>query len=302
MKTRLLVILATITLFQIIGCAAFAADVQVAGNVVVEKGKTAEDAVAVLGNVTVKGHVTGDAVAVAGNVIVEPGGVVDGNAVAVGGNVIRHGNSVVKGETTVVGAFSVHTWDFKPWVNIGFLPKPLPRIILMIVIAALAALVTALFPSKMELVAESVLEQPGRSVLYGLIWIFLAPTIVMIFVMTVVGIPLAVLLVLLVIAAAIVAGVCAGLAVGRRVGMALNKPIASPVLAAFIGVLLLELVKLVPIIGCLLVFILQGMAFGAVVMTGFGTNQNWFANLFQRRGPAPTLPPTPPAGSGGNAE
>ncbi|MEN6357424.1 MAG: sugar-binding domain-containing protein [Armatimonadota bacterium] len=276
--------------------------VQVQGNVVVEKGETVKDAVAITGSVTVRGHVTGDATAVMGNVIVEDGGVVDGSAVTVGGRIIQRDGGVIRGSTTSVGGWSGFTAI--PWglSCFGLLFGIWGRIAYALIMAALAALIVALFPARMEQISAVVIEQPGRSALYGIIGGLLIVPIGMVLLFTIVGIPLVPLEILLVIIAFLVAQVCAGLAVGERVISAMNKPALPPVLAAAIGVLLLGIVKLVPFAGGLLAFVLYLLAFGAVIMTGFGTKREWFADRFQRRAPAQPQPPSQPSAPGSSIE
>jgi hypothetical protein len=62
--------------------------IRIGGPIVVERGERVEDAVAVLGSVTVRGEVTGDAVAVGGSVHVEDGAAVGGEVVAIGGRIV----------------------------------------------------------------------------------------------------------------------------------------------------------------------------------------------------------------------
>ncbi|MCE5322228.1 hypothetical protein LLG46_02810 [bacterium] len=276
--------------------------VQVTGNVTVGPGETVGDAVAVMGNVTVKGHVTGEATAVMGNIVVENGGVVDGNATTVCGQVIQKNGGKIKGQTTSVGGWKGISGIPWGWAGFGWIFGLWGDLAYALVMAVLAALVVALFPARMETVAGTLLEQPGRSALFGIVSGLLIVPVTMLLILTIIGIPLVPLEILLIIIAFIVGQICAGLAVGNRIISAINKPPLPSVLAAAIGMLVLGIVKMMPFIGGLLVFAMYVLAFGAVIITGFGTHKNWFGNRFHKHGPPPAQTPMPSSEPANNTE
>lgn len=90
--------------------------VAVLGNVTVN-GEVRREAVAVLGDVTINGRVGGEVVAVLGNVQLGPEAQVDGEIVSVGGEIIRAPGAVVKGTTNQVPFMSPElTEGLKAWV------------------------------------------------------------------------------------------------------------------------------------------------------------------------------------------
>ena len=84
--------------------------VRIGGDVVVEKGMTVKDAVAVGGNVTVNGVVNKSAVAVGGSVFLGPDAVVRKDVVCIGGVIEKHMIGFLFGE----GDFGSVPAGFKP--------------------------------------------------------------------------------------------------------------------------------------------------------------------------------------------
>ncbi len=274
--------------------------VEVSGPVVVRKGETVSDAVSVMGGVVVHGHVTGDAVAVMGNVTVMPGGRIDGDAVAVGGRVVKEGDGYIGGDTQSIrlpffGSFK--GWSFDGWEHFALIGG-LISLFKGLLFIVLAVLVVALFPVRANMVAETVLDRPGPSMLYGVVAAVLILPIALLLLVSCIGIPLIAVEALLVVIAWAFARIAVGLAVGRKVGDAVNRPIANGILAAALGILIMALVELVPFAGGLAVFVLTLIGFGAVILTGFGTDPEWYVN--RKRRPEPqetvtvTIGPSPP--------
>lgn len=88
-------------------------------------------------------------------------------------------------------------------------------------------------------------------------------------------------------------GVGVKLAVGKKLGEGMNRPFRSPVWAVVVGAILLGLVRHIPIVGGMLVSALVLFGFGAVIMTGFGADPDWFSRRFSKT--AQTQPtPAPP--------
>lgn len=293
--------------------------VRVGTSVVVEKGVTARDATSVMGNVRVRGHVTGDAVAVlgtvtiepggrvdgdavavAGSVTIEPGGRVDGDAVAVAGSVHRRAGATIGGSVTQVGS-AVALPSIPGWSGIPGLPggstgtAMLGGFILSLLFAVVAAVVVALFPDRMEMMAAVILEHPGQSfgaALAGGLAILLISGALTI---TLIGIPL-VLVVGLFTAGILLAGnVAVRLAVGVKLVEAAGQPAKPMIVCAVIGSVVLALLKLVPYAGMLVLVMLSLLGFGAVVATGFGKRPDWLARrLGWQAPPPPNIPEARP--------
>ena len=258
--------------------------VQIGNDVVIEKGLTVDNAVAVGGDVTVNGHVTGDATAVMGDIVVERGGIVDGSAVAVNGKVIKRPGSIVRGETTSVAGWQ--GFNKLPWHSDNWNLWAFTGVGALLGSILLAALIVAIFPGKLTTIADTAMEMPGKSAVYGIVGFLIAISTAFAFTITLVGIPLMIIEILLLIVAAIGGQIGIGVAVGRKLGAAFNKPAISVVLSAVLGVFVLEIVKMVAFVGPVVVFVLVTIGFGAVILTGFGTNKSWYENRFHKKTPA----------------
>jgi hypothetical protein len=63
-----------------------------------------------------------------------------------------------------------------------------------------------------------------------------------------------------------------------------HKPVGSPVAATVIGCLILGLVSVIPIAGVIVGVVLHLLGEGAVIITGFGTDREWWWNRQKKNG------------------
>lgn len=287
------------------------------GDVVVAKGQTVSEATAIQGDVTVYGHVTGDASAVMGEVDVLSGGVVDGDATAVMGDVtVRSGGTVNGDATAVMGGVIQHIGSHVGGqvTRVGF---PVPKwlgtwipgigevsgiaVLLVIAVAFLVfwalvtAVIVAIWPARMQTIAECAIRRPGWSLLYGVVGLLTILPLMILLLITCVGIPLIPVELLFVFIIWLVGAAGVKLAVGQKIGQGIGRPFRSPVWAAVVGSCLLSLITfpVVPMIGNTICYILFTFGFGATIMTGFGASLDWFPRRFSR---PPSPPPATPVG------
>lgn len=293
-----------------------ASKIDVHGSVTVQKGETLKEVSTVKGNITVYGHITGDATAVMGKVDVRPGGRIDGDATAVMGDVrVRKGSKIggdatavmgaviheiggtIDGSTTSVG-FPMPKWLIQGYENLGGVAVlgGLWAVILLAQILV-AALVVALIPGRMQVIADVFISQPGWSLLYGLIGLMVALPVALLLLITCVGIPFIAVEVVFLYIMWVVGSVGVKLALGQKI-----RRFQSPIWSAVVGAVLLGLVRLIPLAGGLIVHTLFVVGFGAVIMTGFGAAPDWFSRRVARSTPTPPppgptaiSPPAPPA-------
>jgi hypothetical protein len=259
--------------------------VTIGGSIELEPGARVRDAVAVGGSVRANtgAVIQGDAVAVGGSVELEQGAKVDGNAVAVGGAVEQSAGSDVGGDhvslglpglgaiiTLVAGAIGIGV--ISPlWLIGSVLAK-------FIVFLAMALILLALWPRRLERLSEEIFRIPGRSILLGALSLLGIPIMTLLLVVTLIGIPLVPVEVVGLALMSAMGFSALALAVGRRL------PFAKGQTAVQLGVgwLLLVMVFAVPILGTLLLFACWIWLFGAVAATRFG-----------REGPLAAPPPEP---------
>ncbi len=268
--------------------------VKIGGGVTIQPGQTVKSAVAIGGSLRVYGHVTQDAVSVGGTVHVYPGGVIDGDAVAVGGQVVQESGATIRGSNESIGGLPLEfTW---PWERYAPLHSPFDAMIVgaaigfgkRILLTLLSLVIVALFLTRTEIVARSIIDRPGWSILYGVIAVLLAIPVALFLLVTCIGIPLILVEVAVLILARFLGFAGLALAIGWRLGDGFHKPIASPLIAVLIGGLTLAIIGLVPFLGGAVDWILKLFGFGAVFLTGFGTSADW---IWNRKGTAPISQP-----------
>ncbi len=228
------------------------------------------------------GTVERDAVAVGGSVRVDPGGRVGRDATSVGGSVgSTAGGSVGRDRVGLglpglgsllalaSGALGLGALFSPLWILGSFLAR-------LVVFLACGLVLLALWPQRLDAVADELARAPGRSVLLGCVAAAVLPPLAVLFAVTIVGIPLAMLEAVAVAVGSAFGYSALALLLGRR--LPLGR--AHPALQLAVGWALLELVFSVPLLGLALAVALWTWTFGAVLGSRFG-----------REMAAPPLPP-----------
>ncbi len=256
--------------------------VRMGSDIEIDSTETVEDAVvALFGNVTVHGHVGGDVVAVLGSVTLAPGAVVEGDAVAVGGSLDQANDATVHGKS----------------VSLSFLPvrKGMPALralavgvfVLWMLGMLAGGLFILVFPRRLMVIAETVSERTGWSLLFGLLLPPLAVIAAVLLSVTVIGIPIAVLLPLAYLFTLWCGTIAATYLLGTRL---MRRPIGGGKVAPlFAGTLMLgalfgfgaayagtpgmmgTLALFFPLLGMLLALSLAVIGSGAVLVSRFGS-------------------------------
>ena len=252
------------------------------GGDVIVSGRVDSDAVAVGGDVEIRsgGQVRGDAVSVGGDIVVRNGGLVRGDAVAIGGKVIRDDGSVVLGDAVSLGSESLRNLvtriipDNPDSVFRGFfrgIHKPsLPftgvfgifgmfvgsMILLVKILTAVLVglLITHLFPAQVDRMARFAEHRFPMALLMGVVAAFAVPFAILALVITIIGIPLVPLALVALVGVYLFGATGIALWVGRIVPEADTR---SMYLNVALGVLVIQLLKAIPVLG-----IIAGIGFG----------------------------------------
>lgn len=239
--------------------------VKVGDNIVVPEGAEIKAAVAVGGNVEVLGTVKEDVVAVGGNVVLQKSAVVGGNAVSVGGKVEKMAGASVKGEITEIKFPAAMITKGFGW-GLAIL-----SILSFIAFVVLAIILVALFSKQLGINSYYVEKLPGQALLWGLLIAILAPLIIVLLVLSVVGIVFVPLCLLLLWAAGVFGYVAVSQLIGKKVLKALriyNRPMIWEMV---VGLTLLCLIGFLPVLGWIAKGLAALMGLGAVLATRFGT-------------------------------
>jgi hypothetical protein len=283
----------------------------VGNDVTVEAGQTAQDVVAVMGSATLRsgaegrdvvavmGDVTLDAgaqadqvVAVFGDVRVGPGALVAGDAVSVGGRVQIDPTGEVGGQTQQIplpriGKVVVGDWlphhDTNPlWTIAAVVAK-------FAVYFAMGLLLVALFPQRLEVIAASMVANPGKTLLAGFLGLVAQPFLLVLLVVTLIGIPLVAVQVLALLAAAVMGFTALAWFIGRRMPEQVSRGALALQLA--IGTGIVVVLTQVPVLGWLIWVVLVMFTLGAVIRTRFGQPPAVMPTVMA---PPPMPPPAPP--------
>ena len=269
--------------------------VAIFGNIVVDGGST-KDAVSILGNLKTGtgSSIKGDAVAVMGNVTLAPGVNVGGDAVAVGGGVEKSDDANVKGDVLGLPGF---TWVGNYLEQCVFKLRPLaPGLGWMWVVTGvfflLYLLVALAFPRPVNACVQEITSRPATTFLIGLMTkILVLPIVTLILVITGIGI----LLLPFLFAAVMFAGIIGKIALLQYLGQQFGRQsgiaaLQRPILAFVLGWIIITLLYLVPVVG-FIVFGVTGLwAIGAAAMAMFGGTRK------EMRQPPASSPGYPPPG------
>jgi uncharacterized RDD family membrane protein YckC len=263
--------------------------VAVAGNARAT-GTVGDGVVAVLGNVYVDGDVH-DVVAVLGNVELGPNAVVHGNVVDVGGTVKRDSKAVVFGKTPHVG-FAIVNFGDLGWLH-TYASQCLFKGRLLAIAPGLGwawgiafgflllyAAFALLFRTGVDKCVTTLETRPGSSIVTALLTVLLAPVLIILLVVSVVGIAV-VPFVILALALGTLFGKASLLAwLGRRVTRLFGEgPLSHPVFGVLIGGVIIMALYLVPVLGIVLYKVIGVLGLGLVVLTLFGTRRSRPARL-----------------------
>lgn len=249
-------------------------DVAAIGGTVEVLGDVLGDVFALGGSVTVQGEITGDVVAVGGAITLGPTAHVSGDVVAVGGSVNRDPSAVVLGQVTAItGAesirlgFSDWRWATWEWSSINW-----PFMLLYLAgLFALAALVLAWIPERVQSIEAHMESNAGRSIVIGLLTLLLLVPLTLVLVLTIIGPPL---LWLGFFAAKMLGYVALVSLVGRKVTERF-APESAALLQLVAGVMIVALLRYIPVFGALFSLVATAWTVGAVLDTKFGSNRPW---------------------------
>lgn len=238
----------------------------VVGSVLVDRDETAGDVVVVDGDVIIRGEVTGDVIvfdgditirgSVAGDVVAFSGLATLGQRGRVAGDLVYRDEQPVQtpgsqvagevkeiefGDVSIVGAIAL-------WV--GFTVSLLVLGLVLLLIAPKAA----------DAIARTAKAKALIAALVGLLAFFLIPVVAILACVTVVGLPLGIVLLLLVVPLYAISYLAAALVVGRLI---LKK---ARVLAFVAGLVILQLLTLIPVAGPLVGFLATAFGLGVVLL------------------------------------
>lgn len=236
----------------------------------VARDKEVSSVVVIGGSATIEGRVTDAVVAIAGSIYLKPGAIVEGDVVAVGGTVHKEGEVRVGGEQVSLGIPALGNLRFGNFPSFGNWMRFNFSVWRILAVVFLGWVTYWLFPRHVNQVTGAMITDPAKSVLFGLLgYLALAPLSIM-FIISLVGIPLLPLLWLAVLAARFLGQVALGLVAGRFLADRLNLQV-SEIYQVLLGLFALGILVALPVVGGLASLFYGMVGFGAVIWTRFGT-------------------------------
>jgi len=243
--------------------------VRINQNIEIAPEVTAEDVVAIRGDITVYGRVRGSVVSIGGTIYLKALSVVDGEVVAVGGEIVRDPQAHISGRITQVGIPKMQplmkTLLQGKWIAV----LTAMSILIFLGFLGLSLLLLAFLPKHMETIVFSLQSSFLLMLVWGIAWIVLVIPIAIVLAISIVGLIFIPFEIVLVILALIIGYIAAGLFIGKNVSVSFKKSV--PIwLEAIIGLALLYCIGFIPVIGGIVkgLFLLAG--FGAVITSRFG--------------------------------
>jgi hypothetical protein len=251
---------------------------RVGSDVTLAEGDTAEAIIAIGGDVDVAGTVTDTIVAVGGDVRLEPTAVVgsdvqagDTSIVLVGGRLEGAAEATVTGETNrIVGSWAWDAWGrgvVDPAVNpfggfslISWLGSTLLYILGAIIIVALA-------PRQITAVRDRIARRFWSSLGWGALGlIVVVPVVTVLLVISIIGLLAILPWLFVVVATLVLGGVAVALLLGGGILPRLNYRRENLILATVVGVVILQLIQLIPVAGAIAVALAWLVGFGGTVV------------------------------------
>ncbi|MGV2829962.1 hypothetical protein [Myxosarcina sp. GI1(2024)] len=242
-------------------------------DVIVPEKQVITDAVAIGGDVTLlnDARITNDAVAIGGDVILRPNARVSGDAVAIGGEIIKEEGAMVGGSEVVM--FSNTKVFFERYGLFGtlYLTNVIFSLISLLFVFAFGIFLLLLLPGHLETITNTMHQHPFKSGMWGLGGIVAVGLFVALFAGSIVGFLLIPIVNLALAIAGLLGAIVTGLWIGKKV---FPRRATARFSTFFVGMLILVLISiLIPVVGGLIILMLNLFGFGAVLLSRVGTVQ-----------------------------
>lgn len=238
-------------------------DLLIAGGMVVINGDVKGDVKAAGGNVVLAGNFAGNLVIEAEELDVADSALIEGDL-----------SYTAQEKLTDIGGKIMGEIDFKEWTDqanqgamagMGILARIWDFIIGLLMLFVVGTVIVLLTPDSAEKVVTNYAKHLWMSLLYGIIALIVVPILGFLFMITVVGIPLGLILWVLYGVSLYLGVVFAALTIGSLILNRKSIKWTSMLLALALGVLILQIIGIIPWVGGLVYFILMLVGFGSIL-------------------------------------
>ena len=274
------------------------------GDINIEEGSTIYGSLAAFGgDVNFDGKITGDVVCIGGSCNIGDSASIGGSFVVVGADLNLSDEAVIIGEHVFVGndfveipSIDITTEDMPnipdipnvpdvPDTNtvpnfviqdnpgLDFLRNLFSTTFMILAVSAMALLIGVLFPKHLKKTAASIINEPVKSGVLGLLTITVAPIAILIMAITIILLPVSLIVAFALVVLSFYGWVAVGYELGNRLAKAMNAK-WDVTITAGIGTLALTttaaLINMIPCIGFLFYPIVFFIGLGGVFISQFG--------------------------------
>lgn len=252
------------------------------GGDILVKGRVKESVVAFGGTITVEGDVGEVVLGFGSQITLKPAATIQGDVVAIGGTIDKEPGTTVKGDTVY---FKIESFKGLFGFLSGFSFAPLiPFLIIIKLITIfiwfiLALVLVAIFPKQISFASSQIRKSFWPVCGTGLLALILFIGLVIFagfLSLILIGIPILIALIFLAIIIKIFGRVVVFYFFGESLSKAFRSKRPSAILAVIVGLIFVEFVGFIPIIGSLFFLVLSIIGWGVVIRTKFGTTESWF--------------------------
>lgn len=229
------------------------------------------DAVAIGGDVTIfdEGQVTNDAVAIGGDVILKPNTRVGGDVVTIGGQIIKEESAIVGGSEVAMFSNATVLLDRFGLLGTLYLTNAFFWLVSLTIVFVFGVFLLLLLPGHIQSITTTMSEHPFKSGMWGLGSIVAIILFMTLFAGSVFGF----LLIPIVNLAFAVAGLLGAIATGLWIGKKILPRREVALIPFLLGMFILAVISLIPLVGGLMILMLNLFGFGAVFLSRVGTVQ-----------------------------
>lgn len=236
-------------------------DITVAGGTINLSGNVGEDLRVAGGDITISGSIGGDLVVAGGNVQILPDASIGGDLFAAGGKVVNQGK--VKGKISIITSPEQKGQRDKGFLGLGiwWLIATLMKLVIGLVLYYL------LRPGTQEVLKKAV-SNFGSEFLRGFLILVAMPVALVLLMFTIVGIPISIMGFLIYAALMIVSSVFGAIILGGVVAKyGFKKPETLTIWIVLGGIILYQILKLIPFVGWIIVFVFSLTGLGVLAHT-----------------------------------
>jgi len=247
-------------------------DLVTMGGDAVVLGRVNGDVVSMGGDVVVRGVVTGDVVSMGGDIELAPGSQVSGDLTSSGGTVTVHPAASHGGGSVRLDQLDHFSWSgpagkFGHGVG-GFFATVLSKTVSHTLLFVLGLVLMGAARERLDALQLVMVRSPLQSLGTGILGLVASVVAIVVFAITIVGIPAAIILAVLLPIAFYVGLAAAATVVGAVLPVAALK--GKPVLQLAAGVGLLFAVSFIPVFGSIAACFVACLGLGALIVTRFG--------------------------------